>query len=361
MLPWLKNQSEAENESSIEQVEVPQRERPPPVDEPDQEDGAEREPDPGAVDLRAAERARVPARHPPRDLRAGPGGEDGAASRRRPCPPRSRPPCPTRLHRPAAVLRVVRLLVRGPLAGSASSQSATFAVRREERERPLLREARRVAVGTNGVWTRRPFPLKTGAVGVPAAAAVAAGTSANATARTAIGRRGTAEARPQRYAGRRNDQSLFPRKFSGVTRTIAIAWAMSLPTPSMIRTLSTTRFAPSEAERDEEEAHPLGGDAGAAVAERPEAVPGVVARHGDEERARRRDEIVEADVEKPVVDREVDEVADSRRRCRTSRAAPSSGGRAAPPRGAVDDQAAARPRAWRRGAPSDPEGTWGNR
>ena len=61
-----------------EQVDVAQRERPPPVDEPEQEERAEGEPDPGAVDLRAAERARVAARHLPRDLRAGPGLGDRA-------------------------------------------------------------------------------------------------------------------------------------------------------------------------------------------------------------------------------------------------------------------------------------------
>ena len=55
-----------------EQVEIAERERPPPVAEPDEEDEAERSPDPRVVDRRAAERARRAARHPPRHLRAGP-------------------------------------------------------------------------------------------------------------------------------------------------------------------------------------------------------------------------------------------------------------------------------------------------
>src|SRR5262249_61348664 len=42
---------------------------------------------------------------------------------------------------------------------------------------------------------------------------------------------------------RRNDQSLFPRKFSGVTTTIAIAWATISPSPSQTSSDSTPRFA----------------------------------------------------------------------------------------------------------------------
>src|SRR5262249_54575280 len=44
---------------------------------------------------------------------------------------------------------------------------------------------------------------------------------------------------------RRNDQSLFPMKFSGVTSTIAIAWATILPTPTTsTRAVSRSRLAP---------------------------------------------------------------------------------------------------------------------
>ena len=56
-----------------EEVDVADRQKPPPVDEPDEEQPAEREPHPGAVDLRAAECALVAAGHLPGDLRPGPG------------------------------------------------------------------------------------------------------------------------------------------------------------------------------------------------------------------------------------------------------------------------------------------------
>ena len=68
--PWLKNQSDAVGESSISEVEVAQRERPAQVGEPEQEHEAESAPQPGAVDLGAAERALVAARHLPGDLRS---------------------------------------------------------------------------------------------------------------------------------------------------------------------------------------------------------------------------------------------------------------------------------------------------
>ena len=61
-----------------EQVDVPQPKRPAPVEEPDQEDRAEREPDDGPVERLAAERARAASRHLPRDLWAGPRLVDAA-------------------------------------------------------------------------------------------------------------------------------------------------------------------------------------------------------------------------------------------------------------------------------------------
>jgi hypothetical protein len=48
----------------------------------------------------------------------------------------------------------------------------------------------------------------------------------------------------------------------------------------------------------------------AVLPERPDPVPDVVARDGDEERAGRGDEVVELLVEQRVVDREIDEVAE---------------------------------------------------
>ena len=79
MSPWLKYQSDAVGESSIEQVEVANREQAPQVGEADEEHEAERAPDPRVVDLVAAERALVAAAHLPRDLWPGPGLEHDAA------------------------------------------------------------------------------------------------------------------------------------------------------------------------------------------------------------------------------------------------------------------------------------------
>ena len=81
------------------EIEVAQRERPAQVGEPDQEHEAERAPDPRAVDLRAAERALVAARHLPRDLRPGPRLRDDAARVVDRRPRRSRPPCRARSSR----------------------------------------------------------------------------------------------------------------------------------------------------------------------------------------------------------------------------------------------------------------------
>src|SRR5207302_2178261 len=72
----------------------------------------------------------------------------------------------------------------------------------------------------------------------------------------ARGRRGGVRGRGERERGeecdgraahqrRRNDQSLLPTKFSGVTSTIASAWATILPRPKATRTRRQTRFAPS--------------------------------------------------------------------------------------------------------------------
>src|SRR5262249_56460261 len=71
-------EGDAEGEQQ-EQVEVAQREGPSQIAEPEQEEHAEAEPHRKAVDLLAAERARVAARHLPRHLRPRPGFGDGAA------------------------------------------------------------------------------------------------------------------------------------------------------------------------------------------------------------------------------------------------------------------------------------------
>ena len=99
----------------------------------------------------------------------------------------------------------------------------------------------------------------------------------------------------ERSSARRNDQSLLPTKFSGVTRTIAIAWATTLPSPSADEQLQDEQVRAERDERDDEEAQPLVGDVAALAAERPEPVPHVVVRHRDEEGADRGEEVVDAE------------------------------------------------------------------
>src|SRR4029079_10315718 len=61
------------------------------------------------------------------------------------------------------------------------------------------------------------------------------------------GRRGRKQQGQERHAGdesqRRNDQSLLPRKFSGVTTTIAHACATTSPSPKWTSSHSAPRFA----------------------------------------------------------------------------------------------------------------------
>ena len=142
-----------------EQVEVAERERPLPVAEPEQEDEAERSPDPRVVDRGAAERAGRAARHPPRDLRAGPrlGHRAGRVEDR--CPPRSR------RRRPHQILivhcwpaLVVRLVVRPPLDRIPRQPGGDLRVRSK-----MWSASSRVCCwppscfGTNGVWMSRPW------------------------------------------------------------------------------------------------------------------------------------------------------------------------------------------------------------
>ena len=72
MFPWLKNHRETENDSSARTSTRPHREDAAPVDQAEQERGAEGEPDGVGVDLLAAERARPAAGHLPCDLRPRP-------------------------------------------------------------------------------------------------------------------------------------------------------------------------------------------------------------------------------------------------------------------------------------------------
>ena len=99
-------------------------------------------------------------------------------------------------------------------------------------------------------------------------------------------------------------------KFSGVTATMAIACATTLPTPSAT---STRRMREVRSERDsgdDGEPHPLVREVALLAAERPVPVPPVVVRHGDEKREERRAEVVQIrPLEQRRVDGEVDGVA----------------------------------------------------
>src|SRR5437588_11273337 len=63
-------------------------------------------------------------------------------------------------------------------------------------------------------------------------------------------------------------------------------------------------------ERDEEETGALSREAGAAVAERPDPIPDVVDRHGDEEGVRGSEQVVQPCMKQAVVDDEVQQIAD---------------------------------------------------
>ena len=108
---------------------------------------------------------------------------------------------------------------------------------------------------------------------------------------------------------RRNDQSLLPTKLIGVTSTIAIAWATTLPSPAATSAARISFVRGEGDQRDDEEAESLVGDVPALPAERPEPVPGVVVRDRDEERDRGGDAVVVAAVDEQGVDGEVDGVA----------------------------------------------------
>ncbi len=161
-----------------EQVEVAERERPPQVGEADDEERAEGEPEPDAVDRLAAERARASARHRPGDLRARPGlrhlsravvdlAEHDLARLARP-----------RLHDP--------FVLRRPVLGARSAASADTGrasrrpCRRGTGSRSPAASVSRASpsAGTNGVSTSRPSWSNTGSLGAVAAPAGAASASA---------------------------------------------------------------------------------------------------------------------------------------------------------------------------------------
>ena len=215
-----------------EQVEIAERERAAPVAEPEQEDGAERSPDPRVVDRRPAERARRSARHSPGDLRPRPrlthrtrrilhralGDLAGGA--------------PPDLDRPVARLPVVGDLVAPALVRVAREPVLDLRVALEDLERRLLVQERARPGGNERRLDEMPFAVEHGA-----------GRRRRRRGERRRGERGdgkrsegdgeeTPHARQATYDfARRNDQSLFPTKLSGVTMMIATACARSLPRP----------------------------------------------------------------------------------------------------------------------------------
>ncbi len=205
-----------------QEIEVPQRERPPEVREPENEDGAEDPPDPRVIDRRAAEGTRVAAPHLPGDLGAGPrlehggGGVVDAALRDL---ARVQPPD---LDRPASVLRRVGLLVRTATGRVPGEPRGHLRIRLEDAQHPRLREA-----GARRERDERRLDEAT-----PAVEDGSGRDGRRGRGRARGRRRGRRRGRLRRgggaspatgYVPLRNDQSLLPTKFSGVTRTTAIA------------------------------------------------------------------------------------------------------------------------------------------
>ena len=202
MSPWLKNHSDTENESSATRSSVADGEQPAPVGEPEQEDRAQTEPHRVAVDLLAAERALVPAAHLPRDLRPGPrlghgaGAVVDAAGGDLTGLPRPDVDRPDALH---------ERRVGDGLRRVALQPVRDLVVREEERDRLALRRAR-LRLRESRRLGRRDR-VRDG--------------------RRRAGLRHRDERERECGDGRephlRKDQSLLPRKFSGVTRMIATA------------------------------------------------------------------------------------------------------------------------------------------
>ena len=310
--PSLKNHQDAENESSTSRSRLRSESGPPQVRQPEEEDRRQRPPDPASLIFRPNDPF-VAAGHRPGDLGAGPGlghaagrvvdlGEHDLAgvlavdqtltvqtrlSRRRRSPGRVRPSCRV-AGDPVGDLRDRRERARSRVLVSCGS-----ARRRDERrldEATLLvvdaaRSARpRRGAGGTSERARRPRTSDAPAATRP-------------TARHAC-------------VTCRNDQSLFPRKLSGVTSTIATACAGTLGSPRATSSASTARLAPSAASETTRNFAPWRATWPRCAAERPEPVPGVVVRHGDDERADRRGEVVEPGaVDEQRVDAEVDGVA----------------------------------------------------
>ncbi len=216
-----------------EQVEVAERERPLPVAEPDEEDEAERSPDPRVVDRRAAERAGRAARHPPRHLRACPRLRDLAGRVDHGALGDLAGVLPPDLDRPLAGLLVVRRLVAATGVRVAREPGRDLRVMLEVRERLLQRERRALRRRDERRLDEMALVVEDGS---GRRRGRARGERRGSECGDCEGGEGDGEETPHgpkatQSGRRRNDQSLFPTKLSGVTKTIAIACARSLPSP----------------------------------------------------------------------------------------------------------------------------------
>ena len=283
--PRLKNQSESPNESEREQVERVPGAEPAPVDEPEEEDGAQRDPGPPRVQHLAAEGADAPSRHAPRDLRARSTPRTRGRRRPRPCRARSRPALPDQTLTVQTPGRRVERRVGLRAAADSGRASGRPSERRgsaRRRARSVSRGARR-STGANGSSTDRArLPGRVERRSDRAAPAEGASSSASASG-----------ARPPPH--RRKDQSLLPMKLSGVTSTIATACATIAPTPAVDEQVAARRGsrAASTVETTRNREPLVAPTLPALVPERPDPVQRVVVRNRDEERADRRGDVVQ--------------------------------------------------------------------
>ena len=280
--PRLKNQSDDREREQHEQVEVPHRERAPPVDEPDQEERRRSRARWRVVDL-----APPNAPSSPRAIFQATCGPVQASVTtpcgRRPCRGRSGPASSD------------QTLTRPVPTSSSNVGVARQALRRVALQPvPHLRLARKIARARSPSAAPARAPART-ASGQVALAVVdrrgRRGRRVAAPARRAEGdqpRSHQASQRPER------SRACSPTKFERRHEHDRDRLRGDLGHAERDSTLEQRRGSRQRDQRDDEERSALVGDVAALAAERPQPVPRVVVRHGDEERARPRRAVVDA-------------------------------------------------------------------
>ena len=206
-----------------EQVERMPASKPPPVGKADEEDRAERDPHPPGVEDLPAERPDPAPCHAPRDLWARPCLGDAPVAVLDPA--EGDLPCPSRpdLDSPPA-RRLVERGVRRRIGRVPLEPACDLRYLEEAGDDCALRHRRPVRLGGERLIER-----------------VGAGSCRRSRRRFSGECRGGDESSEGACEGnrhcralhrRRNDQSLFPTKLSGVTSTIAMAWAGRAPRPA---------------------------------------------------------------------------------------------------------------------------------